>query len=188
MRSELRKKEILKRMAELYLQGVSYNEIGKIIEQEFGIKKPSADTIKAILIEYQMRKNALLQTDEELKEFYKRSVQEEIEIWKEQLRKINYIANELLDYCRRLALRQMELGEKIDRELIQEMLASMDRILLQIKVATDILQRIESTSKELKISIIEIIDKSKEVLKELERKGYIKIVRKLDDVNLEDLK
>lgn len=181
MRNELRDPRILSKIAEYYAMNMTYKAIAEKIAEDFNIDPPpKPQTIKRLIVLYQSKRNFLLQSDAQLREFYEQTIRNELEIWKEQLRKINRVANELLDYCNNLAQKAMETGEKLDRDLVNQLLASMDRILLQVKLATDILQKVESVSKEVSINIIEIIDKTKMVLKDLEKDGFVKILRPLE--------
>jgi hypothetical protein len=170
MLSELRKKKVLRRIGELISVGLTENEIGESVKEEFGINA-SEDTISRVIKTYSIRKRELMNNDEKFKEIYRETI----------LNLINKVKSniKLLEDTREIILKRLdEVGENKGLELayVKEVYAAIRTQNDSVKTMNEVLKRLEVETKETKISAIQEIQLSIEALKELEKHKLITIL------------
>lgn len=161
MIDELREPEVLETLAKLKARGLSWKGITDKISDELG----KEISVKAVRNAYDLvaTKNAELMTeDEELKGKLTKIVFNQ----KDQIEKINKTCNSLLD----------ELMES--KEDPMAAISAMKEIREQIKLQKELLERLTDGFDPNKINRIEYTNISVNNLNELEKQGYIKILRK----------
>jgi hypothetical protein len=152
-RQEVRKPEIIKRIAELVTAGNPFTEIARILEEEKGIKA-SKQVIERVYNTYAARRAEVVESNKEMEEFMKEDV---INV-KKQLWDVNKKCREILD-------------EAIDPD---EKLKAIDRIHSQIMIQQKLLENL-NRDKPTEINIVHITTKVLNIMKEWEDQGVIEI-------------
>ena len=169
MRDELRNPKVLKKLGELKSAGMSWVAIKQTLERELGIKA-NISTIQGVYKIYASRSSEIIAGDDELKGALKQAVFDTAE----RLKKIGRIMDELLDQARTSA------GDKI---------SASKEILNQLYFQEKLLNNIQQGFDWGKINKIEYTKISVNNLEELEKAGYIKILKRPGEViDVENIK
>ena len=161
-KQELRNPQALKRIGEMRGAGATWGMIAHTLEKEMDIKT-TLPTIQNAYNIYSARAAEIIAGDDQLKGALKSAVFDTAE----RLRKVGKIMDEMLDQAR------ISPGDKI---------AASKEILNQLYFQEKLLNRIQQGFDWGKISKIEYTKISINNLEELEKAGYIKILKKPGEV------
>ncbi|MHA1676862.1 MAG: hypothetical protein ACTSU6_06760 [Candidatus Njordarchaeales archaeon] len=171
MISEIRNKKVLKRIGELLSIGMNPEDIREAIKQEFKIDA-SKNTISRVIKTYSVKKREIIHQDERFKELYKEIILDLINRIKDNLKALEgtraIVQNRLNKY----------LDEGSDKAMVIYIREINSAIRTQndtIKTMNEVLKRLETETKETKMSAVKSVQLSLETLKELENLGLIEI-------------
>ena len=163
MNENLRKPEVIKRIAELYSAGNTEVGIAKILKKEFGIEAHKL-TIKKVYNIYKARRSEVVEAEAGMKNI----MEDDVLNIKEQLMAVNEKCKEILE-------------DALDPD---EKLKAIDRIHTQIMIQAKLLDSLKKTQP-TKVNIIHITTKVLNIIKEWEAQGIIEVK---SPVKLEKLK
>ena len=163
MKEDLRKPEVIRRIAELYSAGNTPTGIAKILKKEFKIVADS-QTIKKVYGSFAAKRGEMIEAEESMRNI----VKDDVLNIKEQLMEVNEKCKEILE-------------DALDPD---EKLKAIDRIHTQIMIQAKLLESLKKTQP-TKINIIHITTKVLNIIKEWEKQGIIEIK---SPIKLEKLK
>ncbi len=149
----------LKRISYLKQAGNGWSEIAKIVSKEFELQV-TPNTIKNIYQTYIVRRREILEGDQQLKGELKQAVLD----WKDQLTRANSIIWEVINNLR---------AKKKNRDLLHALDRLHSQLYLQNKILTEMNKNVSVTQ----FNTIEITQTVMNNLKELEKGGFIKVLR-----------
>jgi len=170
MIDELRSPEMLEKIGQLRSEGKSWTYIKSEIEKLIN-KKVDITSIQRAYKAMSVRSSEIIAKDEELKGRLTQIVFNQ----KEQLEKINSICNNLLDNL-------LEKGGST-----AAVLATMREIREQIKLQKELLDRMSEGFDPKNVSAVHYTNISVNNLKELEKSGFIRILKKPGAITATDL-
>ena len=159
----LRRPEVVKRIAELYSAGNTPTGIAKVLKKEFGIEAHKS-TIKEVYDTYKARRSEVVEAEAGMKNI----MEDDVLNIKEQLMAVNTKCKEILE-------------DALDPD---EKLKAIDRIHTQIMIQAKLLESLKKTQP-TKVNIIHITTKVLNIIKEWEKQGIIEVK---SPVKLEKLK
>jgi len=171
MQQQIRSKKVIKRIGELLALGLTPEEIKAELNKDFKLNT-STDTIRRVIKSYSIRRKEIIQQDERINNLVKESVMELIKKVKSNLK--------VMESTRKLILDRLEKFKKAEADkamviYIREINSAVRTLNDCIKTENEVLKRLESDTKETRVSTVQSVQMSLSALKELENLGLIEI-------------
>ena len=170
-----RTKKVLERIMDLRNMGLTDSEIADQLNEENlngSKKKISATMVKRIIQTQSTKHREFLKTDEDYALLYKDTLLKLINEGRANIQTLKELRKQILD---KLELIKKEVPDVKLMEYSREINGSVKTMNDTIRTLNGSLERLETQQKEVKVNQVQSVRMTLNILKDLEKNGYIKI-------------